>query len=63
MKTIRKILTCLDTSKALGLDRISSKFLKDSAEVLALPLCNLVNFSIKQSLYSGSYSINVRLQS
>ena len=32
-------------------DEISSKFLKDGAEVLALPLYNLVNLSIKQSLF------------
>ena len=52
LETIKKILACLDSSKATGLDEISSKFLKDGAEVLALPLCNLVNLSL----------INVRLQ-
>ena len=51
LETIKKILACLDSSKAPGLDEISSKFLKDGAEVLALPLCNLVNLSIKQSLF------------
>ena len=50
LETIKKILACLDASKAPGLDGIFSKFLKDGAEVLALPLCNLVNLSIKQSL-------------
>ena len=43
LETITKIFACLDTSKAPGLDGISSKFLKDDAEVLALPLCNLEN--------------------
>ena len=38
LKTIKKILACLDTSKTLDLDRISSRFLKDGAEVLALSL-------------------------
>ena len=33
------------------MDRISSEFLKDGTDVLALPLCNLVNLSIKQSLF------------
>ena len=33
------------------MDRIYLKFLKEDAEVLALPLCHLVNLSIKQSLF------------
>ena len=35
LETIKKILACLDSSKAPGLDEISSKCLKDGAEVLA----------------------------
>ena len=50
LETIKKILTCQDASKAPSLDETSSNFLKDRAEVLALPLCNLVNLSITQSL-------------
>ena len=50
LETIKKILTCQDTSRAPSLDGISSNFLKDGAEVLALPLSNLVNLSRKQSL-------------
>ena len=42
LDTIKKILACLDTLKAAGLEEASLKFLKDGAEVLALPLCNLV---------------------
>ena len=57
LETIKKILACLDSSKAPGLDEISSKFLKDGAEVLALPLCNLVNLSIKQSLFPDQCKI------
>ena len=57
LETIRKILACLDSSKAPGLDGISSKFLKDGAEVLAIPLCNLVNLSMKQSLFPGQCKI------
>ena len=57
LETIKKILACLEASKALGLDGISSKFLKDGAEVLALPLCNLVNLSIKQSLFPDQCKI------
>ena len=38
LETIKKILACLDSSKTPGLEEISSKFLKDGAKVLALPL-------------------------
>ena len=51
LKTIKKILAQLDLSKSPGLGGISSTFLKDGAEVLALPLFNLVNLSIKQYLF------------
>ena len=57
IETIKKILVCLDSSKVSGLDEISSKFLKDGAEVLALLLCNLVNLSIKQSLFPDQHKI------
>ena len=49
LETIKKVLACLDSSKVSGFERISSKFLEDGAEVLALTLRNLVNLSIKQS--------------
>ena len=39
------------------MDGIFSKFLKDGAEVLALTLCNLVNLSIKQSLFPDQCKI------
>ena len=57
LETIKKILACLDSSKAPGLDGMYSKFLKDGAEILALPLCNLVNLSIKQSLFPDQCKI------
>ena len=57
METIKNILACLDTSKAPGLDGTSANFLKDGAKVLALPLYNLVNLSIKQSLFPDQYNI------
>ena len=50
LETIKKILICQDASGAPSLDGISSNFLKDGTEVLALPLCKLVNLSITQSL-------------
>ena len=55
--TIKKILSCLDSTKAPGLDEISSKFLKDGAEVLALPICNLINLSLKLSCFPDQCKI------
>ena len=58
LENIKKILFCMDTSKARNLDGMSSKFLKDGAEVVASPLWNLADLSIN-NLY---FQINVRLQ-
>ena len=48
---VNKILLSLDTSKAAGIDQIPAKFLRDSAEVLALPLGNIINLSRKLSTF------------
>ena len=45
------ILLSLDTSKAVVMDQIKAKFLMDGAEVLALPLRNMINLSIKLSTF------------
>ena len=50
-KILKKILLSLDTSKAAGMDQIPAKFLRDGAEVLALPLRNIINLSIKLSTF------------
>ena len=55
LETIKKILGCLTTSKATSLDGISSIFLKIGPSVL--PLCNLINLSIKQSLFPDQCKI------
>ena len=57
LESIKKILTSLDASKGFGLDGISSKLMKDGPEVLALPQCNLVNLSIKESLFPDQCKI------
>ena len=46
-KTNKKLLCCLDVSKAPGMDEISPAFLKDGTEVLANPICDIINLSIK----------------
>ena len=48
---IKKILLSVDTSKAAGMDQIQAKFLRDGTEVLALPLRNIINLSIKLSAF------------
>ena len=48
---VKKILFGLDTNKAAGMDQIPAKFLRDGVEVLALPLENIINSSIKLSTF------------
>ena len=48
-EVVKKILLSLYTSKATGMDQIQAKFMKDGAKVLALPLRNIMNLSIKLS--------------
>ena len=48
---VKKILLSLDTSKVAGMDQIPAKFLRDGAEVLLLPLRNIINLSIKLSTF------------
>ena len=37
-----KLRSCLDVSKRPGMDEISPKFLKDGAEVLTKPICDII---------------------
>ena len=48
---MKKILLSLDTSKAAGMNQIPAKFLRDGAEVLAVPLRNIISLSIKLSTF------------
>ena len=47
----RKLLRCLDASKAPRLDKISSKFIKIGAELLVTPTSDLIISSIKLSTF------------
>ena len=47
MEAFKKISPCLDTSLKFGQNIV--EIFEALAEVLALPLCNLVNLSVKQS--------------
>ena len=48
-EVIKKILLSLDTSKSAGMEQISAKILRDSPELLALPLRSKVNLLVKLS--------------
>ena len=48
---VKKNFLSLDTSKVAGMAQIAAKLLRDKAEVLALPLGNIINLSIKLSTF------------
>ena len=50
-ETTIKILRNIETSKAAGIDKISGKFLKDGASVLATPITQICNLSIALSSF------------
>ena len=54
---ILNILKGLNPSKAVGINNLSGKFLKDGADILARPICQLCNLSIKLNLFSRSFRI------
>ena len=49
--SILKLLNNLDTTKAVGVDNLSSKFIKDGAKILALPIAQICNLSISSSSF------------
>ena len=51
------ILTGLNSSKTAGIDNSSGKFLKDGVHVLARPISQLCNLSIKLSSFPRSCKI------
>ena len=56
-KSVEKILSILkglNPFKAAGIDNISCKFLKDGADVLATPISQLCNLSIKLNYFPRS---------
>ena len=50
-QSVRKILIGLKPSKAPGIDGITGRFLKDGANILALPIAQLCNLSISLSTF------------
>ena len=56
-KTVLKLLQDLDENKSADLDNISDKFLKDGATVLAKPISQICNLSIKYSIFPSDCKI------
>ena len=50
-ETVLKLPQDLDENKPAGLDNLSAKFLKDGATVLAKPISQIYNLSIKYSYF------------
>ena len=50
-EAVLKLLKDVDENKALGLDNLSGKFLKNGATVLAKPISQICNLSIKYSIF------------
>ena len=44
-----KLLENVEVNKAAGMDNISARFLKDGADILAIPVTQISNLSIKLS--------------
>ena len=56
-ETELKLLQDLDENKAAGLDNLLGKFLKDGATVLAKPISQICNLSIKYSIFPSDCKI------
>ena len=56
-KTISDFLKELKTNKATGIDNLSGRLLKDGSKVLATPLAQRCNLSIKLSTVHDEYKI------
>ena len=48
---VLQLLKDMTVDKAAGIDNLSGKFLKDGANILAKPISELCNLSIKYSLF------------
>ena len=57
LEKMLNILKGLNPSKAAGIDNLSGKFLKDGADILARPISQLCNLSIKLNSFPRSCEI------
>ena len=56
-ETVLALLQKIDPFKAVGLDNLGGRFLKDAATELSLPVAQLINLSIKSSLFPEQFKI------
>ena len=50
-KKVLEVLQFIDISKAAGIDKISGRFLKDGANILAKSIAKICNISISSGLF------------
>ena len=53
----KRFLQCIDVSNAAGIDKISGRFLKDGANILAKPIGKICNISISSGFFSSDCKI------
>ena len=56
-KTVLKLFKDLDENKALGLDNLSGKFLKDGTTLIAKPISQICNLFTKYSIFPSACKI------
>ena len=54
---VLKIMTNIESSKAAGADKLSGRFLKDGANILAKPISALWNLSISQGVFPSACKV------
>ena len=54
---VLKIMTDTESSKAAGVDKLSGRFLKDGANILAKPISTLCNLSISQGVFPNACKV------
>ena len=52
--SVLKLLKNVEVNKAAGMDNISGRFLKDGADILAIPVTQICNLSIKLSHFPNN---------
>ena len=50
-------MTNIESSKAAGVDKLSGRFLKDGANILAKPISALCNLSISQGVFPSACKV------
>ena len=54
---VLKIMTNIEISKAAGVDKLSGRFLKDGANMLAKPISTLYNLSVSQGVFPNACKV------